>query len=225
MRKKRDFYVHNQSKLIEVAEAFADEIAGSRGSAQWKKVYNDFLNEAVHESILPADSKFAENPKISDKVMDEFPVSFGAESVIRKSLGDTVQADRKVKELRGVITQLTHLILESKFRMKVKGKVGRDGSYTESDFEFPKGAGENPVEIKQVYVDRYLRLLIFTAIAQSLEPVMKITSDEMKELASLLEQKSIGDLKSKQFRSDFIKRTKEDFAKKLPSGSIYSDKK
>ena len=220
-KSKRDYYVPSQTKLIEVAEAFADEISSDRNSKSWKKAREHFLDEAIHESILPADSKYAQNPKIADSVMSFFPDHFGAESVLAKALGNSDAAVRKTRELRGVITQLTHLILESKFKMKVKGKIGPGGTYTPSDFEFPKDSGSDEVDTKNVYIDRYLRLAIFTAINQALEPIFKISKDEMQKIASTLEEKSIAELKSKEGRESFISKLKKFVSEKYGSKSIF----
>jgi len=222
MAKERDYFVPSQTKLIEVAELFACEVSGEKSGPKFERVKKQFLDEAIQESVLPADSVYAQNPKISDSVMKEFPALFGAENIILKSLGDNDKSKRKTRELRGLITQLTHLFLESRMKLGVKGSYDGKGEYTPSDFEFASDSGDNEAMIKQVIIDRYIRLFIFTAFMQAIEPIFKITIDEMRLVLNGLkvDQDTVEKLKSKQMRVDFILKAKSFFGKIFGTESV-----
>lgn len=223
MGKERDYFVPTQAKFIEIAEHFAREISGEKSGPKFERVKKQFLDEAIHESILPADSQYAKNPKISDSVMKEFPTLFGAESIIMKSLGgENDRSLRKTRELRGLITQMTHLLMDVRLKVGIKGSYDNKGGYTPSDFEFGQDIRGNDTAIKQVITDRYMRLFIFTAFMQAVEPIFKISIDEMKKVVELLqiEKDPLEKLKSKQTRIDFILKAKSFFSKIFGTESV-----
>lgn len=215
MSKEKDYFVPTQTKIVDVAELFAREVSGEKSGAAFERVKKKFLDEAIQESVLPADSVYRQNPKISDSVMKEFPFAFGAESVLAKSYPEgSAKRERKIREFRGLITQLTHLLLESRMKMSVKGAY--DGKeYLTSDFEYESDSSGDESKMREVEVNRYIRLFMFTGLMQALEPMMKITVEEMKEILNGLEIYSdpVAKLRSKSERQRFIASIKVFFSK------------
>lgn len=224
MKKEKDYFVPSQAKVIEIFEMFAALKFPDKKSAAFKKMREKYLNEYITEAVLPAGSEYAQNPKIADSTMSEFPDLFGTESIIAKTLGPydldkpDSQTVRATRELRGIVTQLTHLYMSTRLKNKIRGTY-EDKQYENSDFEFPADADENTQ--KAVLVNRYIRLLIFSALMQAIEPVFKVSLGEINDFISDsgMKNDSIAHLKDKNVRSEFIKGIRSFFKQRFGSES------
>lgn len=250
---KKNILLHPSTKSIELAEKYATQYCKLKGlkvgGKQWLSAKESFLYDDIFESKLPANSsykkemeekfrsnpgisklrkeseKYLKNPKIANSVMESFPEFFGsADSIILKSVGGD-KGQNKVKALRGICTQLTHLYLETMLKMNVKAKYtrGDDGKvekYSASAFEFEKGAeGEDREEVVRY---RYYRIIIFTAIMQSLAPIFKISESDLSNYLESIgwKEKGLAYFTSKAGRAEVIQNLNAKLQKVYQSKSL-----
>lgn len=226
MAKKDDktYYVPRHTKLLEMADLFAQEFGHKKGSVGHKKFVKHFLDEALNNSILPGNAEpYLKNPKVADSTFsDDLAFFFGNDSLIRKSLGVRGSKDLgedKVRQLRGILTQLTHLYLETVQGLNVKAQYDKDGGVLPSDFQFPKGAESDDERIKDVIEFRYMRVFFLVAFTCAIRPIFEISKSEAEQVFSRLDIEStpVSELKSKDKRREFVKTVFNFFSNKFNS--------
>jgi hypothetical protein len=160
-----------------------------KGTQEFTEEYNSYVfnfnDEAYGMSMTPSGLignnhqyvKHNASPKISETYFDLTKGIFGEEGFL--NLLDTTP-EKKVlykRQLRGNIASIVHLLLETKYGAKIKGK---NGEY--SDFQHRKG--ETPEERTQTLLNQYLRLFYTVKIIKALE---KIFDKEPQAVSDLLD--------------------------------------
>lgn len=140
---------------------------------EFKSYVFNFNDEAYGMSMTPS-GLIASNhslvqsnpatPKISETYFDLTKGVFGEDGFL-----NTIDAtpDKKVnykRQLRGNIASIVHLLLETKYNAKIKGK---NGEY--SDFQHRKD--ETPEERQQTLLNQYLRLFYTVKLIKALDSI------------------------------------------------------
>lgn len=229
MSKEKTYYVPRHTKLLEIASLFAEEFGHKKGSKAYLSYVNHFLDEALHNSILPGNgAEYAKNPKVADSTFsDDLGFFFGENSLIKQGLGVRGNKDLgedKMRQLRGILTQLTHLYMETMLGVQVKAQYDGSGDVIPSDFQFPKGAETGDERVKDVLEFRYQRIFFLIAFTCAIRPVFEISKAESEEFFQKLEieSESVASLKSKEKRQNFIKAVFGFMSKKFGSIKILS---
>lgn len=206
---QEDFYVPRQTKMIEIAEFFADEKAlqegFKKGSKKWEKAKKEFLDEALYDSILPHNTvygKKAMNPSMSETSKELFEGKF------------------KEKRLLGIISQITNYYFSKILGKKVRG-TNPDDNYT--FVSFPKNA--SPLQIRQAYINRYKRDLYIAIISAMMVKAFSISESE---LDSVLEKTGIlnddiNELKKKENKNKFSEVIYSHFLSKLNQMKLFDE--
>lgn len=226
-KKDKTYYVPRSTKLKEMAELFALEFGHKKGTKAFDKYISEFLDEALYNSILPGGAEpYAKNPKVSDSTFDQdLDFFFGSENIIKKSLGARGLKDLgvdKTRQLRGILTQLTHLYLETIQGVSVKAQYDSNGDVIPSDFQFPKGAESDDERIKDVIEFRYKRIFFLMAFVCAIRPVFEISKEETEKAFSkmAMDADSVSSLKSKETRKNFVSTVFKFFSKKFGKISL-----
>jgi len=150
----------------------------SQGSREFDEEYSDYVfnynDEAYGLSMTPSGligknhqfKKHNSTPKISESSFELTKGIFGEEGFLNLL---NISPDKKIeykRRLRGNITSIVHLLLETKYGAKIKGK---NGEY--SDFQHRKD--ETPEQRTQTLLNDYLRLFYAVKIIKSLESVFE----------------------------------------------------
>ena len=210
-KKDKDFYVPRQTKMIEIAELFADEMAMQKGfkkgSKRWEKAKDEYLNEALYDSILPHNTSYGKkaiNPSMSETSKDLFKNKF------------------KEKRLLAIVSQITNYYFSTVLNKKVRGTSADDNLTFVS---YPKNASK--AEIREVIKNRYKRDLYTAMVSAMLVKIFSISETELDKVLDLIEfdQSSDKDLRSKENKNKFSELLYSHFLSSFDKIDLFDFKK
>lgn len=225
---KNPVFVPPQTKIKELAQMFGEEEARQKGKPHLAAKYaENFEDECLYESILPASSEFGKkvraNPGRMEKVhIEENPANnkvlsdnlfkiikpFGPYKFIADSSGEREFLDDKQKAMRGLSIQVAQLYLETVGGINVRRKGSK-----RSDMEFKAEADSSAEERHDVEINRYMRRFVIAAVNAALYPLFVGGNSPLKDLERILMDVPVEDLRDRKKAEMFLQKACEELQK------------